>query len=120
MTTKSSELLALRRDLARHERGRGRRYHPELRERVAAWARPRVADGASWHELARQLGLRVETLQSWCPQPMVAPAIPTRLLPVRVVPEPTSPSALRVVSPSGFRVEGLSLTQAVAVLRMLA
>jgi hypothetical protein len=41
-------------------------------------------------------------------------------LPVRVVAEPTSPSALTVVSPSGFRVEGLSLTQAVAVLRMLA
>lgn len=44
---------------------------------------------------------------------------PVALVPIRVTPMPTG-NVLALVAPSGHRIEGLTLEQAVALLRELA
>ena len=46
-------------------------------------------------------------------------AAQTALVPVTVEPQPDSGDGLMLVSPSGYRVEGLSAEQVVAILREL-
>lgn len=114
MTT--SEMAALRRELSRHEKGRGRRYPAKLRERVTRYCLERRSAGGSDREVAAELGLAVETVRRWClaEEERVPSAV---LVPVEVVTAPMMP--LAIVSPSGFRLEGLQLEEAVAALRAL-
>jgi hypothetical protein len=102
----------LRRDLARVETGRGRRYPAELRARVVSWANGRRAAGTSWEEIKRELGRRFDTVRRWCVDGTETKA----LVPVRVV--ATAPArALSVVSPTGYRIDGLTPAEAAALLR---
>jgi transposase-like protein len=108
------ELKALRRELGRRESGPGRRYAPELRARLAAWMAERRRSGASVATVAAELSLPEHTVRWLWPS-----AVSTeRLLPVSVVVEAEA-ELVRVSSPSGFVVEGLTLEQAAALLRML-
>lgn len=43
----------------------------------------------------------------------------TSLVPVEVVPDPVATRTVSIVSPSGFRVEGLSLLEAATLLKTL-
>jgi len=109
------EAAILRRDLGRIETGRGKRYPAELRSRVVAWARKQHAAGTSWEEIKRELGQQFDTVRRWC----VDAGETKALVPVRVV-ETRAPSrSLSVVSPTGFRIDGLSPTEAAALLREL-
>ena len=102
----------LRRELSRVETGRGKRYPMELRERVVVFARRRREAGASWELIKAELGQKFDTVRRWCDEPRSARA----LVPVRVV--ALKPArVVSVVSPTGFRVDGLSLTEAAALLR---
>jgi hypothetical protein len=112
------ESTLLKRELSRGERGRGKRYSTELRGRVAAWAQSRRQIGASWVDIAQELGLGLDTVRRWCVSKKPV-ATGRSLLPVRVVESPAAPSGLVVVSPNGFRVEGLTLTEAASLLRAL-
>lgn len=56
----------MKRELARVEKGRGKRYPAELRVRVVRWAQRRRAAGASWQQLKRELGQRFDTVRRWC------------------------------------------------------
>lgn len=112
------ESVLLKREISRGERGRGKRYPAELRGRVAAWAQGRREAGASWVDVAQELGLGLDTVRRWCVPKK--PAVTSRsLLPVRVVESPAEPARLILVSPNGFRVEGLTLTEAASLLKAL-
>jgi len=98
-------------------RGRTSRIPDAVRGHVVAYARRARAAGQSWHRIARAVGVSVGSLQNWSGTP--APA--RTLVPVAVAaPAATVPAPpLVVVSPGGYRVEGLDLPTAAALLRAL-
>ncbi len=117
------ELSELRRALAdQGPRGPGRRVPRLLRERVLVATRQRRAGGASVATLAEALGLSVETLRRWLGtdvegQPRAGHPRP---MPVAVIGDAAqSRGALSLVTPSGFRVEGLSVETAAELLARL-
>ena len=107
------ELAALRRELARHEGGRGRRYAPALRSRLIAWVARGRQRGLSASAIAAQLSLPAQTVARWAATEKPA----TRMVAVKVVEH--APRTVRVVSPSGFAVDGLTMQEAAALLRVL-
>jgi hypothetical protein len=102
-------------------RGRTSRIPDAVRGRVLAYARRRRAAGQSWTRIARTVGLSVGSLKNWSRLPAAA----RTLVPVAVtapsgVPTPAvPPAALVVVAPGGYRVEGLDVATASALLRAL-
>jgi transposase len=103
----------LRRELDRIGTRRGRCVPPELRARAAAWLRARRAEGRSVVELAAELGVAAGTVLRWSNEGVRA------IVPVKVVPDMSPTAQVAVVSPSGFRIEGITLEDAVRVLREL-
>jgi hypothetical protein len=109
------ETVLLRTELSRVVRGRGKRFAAELREGVIEFGLRRRADGASWTLIGSELGMNYETVRRWC----IAKR-PSKMRRVEIVPtqsEATGPIA--VVSPSGFRAEGLTVRDAVMMLATL-
>jgi Transposase len=102
--------------VASHRPERGKRYSPELRARILAFAASRREEGSSWETIALELGLSTETLRNW--RTADAPSGSHAMVPVHVVAERERRS-VSVVSLSGHRIEGLSLDDAVYVLRAL-
>ncbi len=113
-----NKAVELRRALARVARGRGRRYPEQLRKQVIAWAAARHAAGASWEQIKRELGQRFDTVRRWCEAAGSSPSRPRALVAVRVVPDAVE-RRVAVVSPAGFHVEGLTFSEAAALLREL-
>jgi len=115
------ELIELRRELARVERGRGRRYPEQLRVRVTQWTHVQRQRGASWQAIGRRLKIAAESLRRWTMADMQRePA----LVPVEVVADADDEAAgpgqqLRVVTRGGHRIEGLSLADVVELVRVL-
>jgi hypothetical protein len=95
-------------------RGRGQRYPVEFRRRVVAVAVALRGRGLSWARIASEVGVRTETLRRWCE--VGAASSGRALVPVQVL----GSAGLAVVSPAGWRVEGLSLSDASALLRALS
>jgi hypothetical protein len=96
------------------------RYPAPVRDAVVALARARLGQGQSLARVARGVGLSFPTLTTWLTRP-AAPALrPVTLTPA---PGPVSPSAspatIVLVTPEGFRIEGLDSATLVAVLRSL-
>jgi transposase len=91
----------------------------DVREEVCRYAARRRDEGAPWAVIARETGVDVRKLQRWQSRARRASAVPV-LRPVEVLPAPDPAPALTVVAPSGARVEGLGLEQAVQLLRLLA
>jgi transposase-like protein len=109
-------LSSLRAALATHEPARGKRYSPELKVRIIEVARGLRADGASWQRIAEDIGIAFETIRRWC---IAAEGQGARsMVPVRVVAD-RAERTVSVASPAGHRIEGLTLAEAVAVLRAL-
>lgn len=110
------ELRELRRELAACERGRGKRYPTTLQQRIKDWAQREIARGASTRRAAEAIALHPETLRKW----LLGDACATALVPVEVVAEEAAPARrVSVVSPAGYRVEGLDLAEVAALLRVL-
>lgn len=115
------ELEQLRRAVSRIERGRGRRYPELLRKRVTRWAGARRQRGARWPELARQLGISAESLRRWVA--LEVPGAPA-LVPVEIVGAEADDGSgadrpLRLVTRGGHRIEGLSIADAIEIVRVL-
>jgi transposase-like protein len=89
------------------------RYSPELREEAVAIAR---ALPQPVSRTARELGVPVVTLYAWLR------SVPAAMRPVSVVPAPVPvPAAnLVVITAAGFRVEGLDVSSAAALLKALS
>ena len=98
-------------------RGRTSRIPDAVRAAVLAYARRARAVGRSWTRIAHAVGLSAGALKNWSQ----APAPARTLVPVNVATSaPEVPAAaLVVVSPGGYRVEGLDLPTATALLRAL-
>lgn len=113
MSTTSS----LRQALSRHEPARGKKYPEALEKRAVEYARAQRMAGVSWNRIASELGLRYETVRQWVEKAGAAKKTPT-MRAVKVVAERARPT-VSIVSPSGARIEGVTLDDAVAVLRAL-
>ncbi len=106
---------SIRAALLSHDAGRGKRYPQELKARITEFAKKRRREGASWAQIAEDVGIAFETLRRWCiAMGETSPA----MVPVHVVPDEAE-RTVSVVSPTGYRIEGVSLRDAVAVLRAL-
>ena len=115
------ELVSLRRELARIERGRGRRYPEQLRARVTRWTRGRRQQGESWQAIGSELKIAPESLRRWTLPDL---QLQTSLVPVEVVAEADDDATvagrqLRLITRGGHRVEGLSLADVVELVRVL-
>lgn len=113
------QLRSTAQQLARGKPRRGIRYPASFRDAVIALARTHVERGQSRAHVARAVGVSFPTLAAWLERPA-----PIAVRPVAVVPEaapaPERPSRVVLVTPQGFRVEGLDGDTLVAVLRALA
>ena len=117
------EIRQFRHAATLHTRGKtgtAIRYTPELRRRAVALARVHLAGGQSLMATARMLGLRSRTLTLWLRREprsfrqvkLTVPASP---------PAPEAPSGRVVlITPQGFRVEGLDPGDVATVVRSLS
>lgn len=112
----SRSLARVREMVADHEAGWARRYPDSVQRVVVRYAQARRAEGASWPAIAAELGLWFETLRRWCAR---AQPSASEMMPVEIVDDERSSSAVVIVSPSGFRLVGLDAAQAVAALKAL-
>jgi hypothetical protein len=109
------ELRELQRAIAAVQRRRRRRYPAKLRARISAWVATRRAKGAWWCDVARPLGVSAPTLKRWAE---AAPTTPIALRPVDVIDLPPA-GTVTLVSPTGLRIEGVAVADAIAILRGL-
>jgi hypothetical protein len=86
-----------------------------VRAQIVAFAARACAAGWSLPRVARAVGVSVGSVRNWrCEAPAAA------LVPVLLGPSPVVASAaLTVVAPSGYRVQGLDVPTAAALLRAL-
>jgi hypothetical protein len=108
------EIRKLRAALARRQSGRGRRFSPELRRQISGIGRRLRSEGASWSGIGSELGLTTATVQRLCDGD--APGFAR----VEVVGDAATGTGLVVITPSGFRVEGLDAHGAAMLIRQLA
>ena len=111
------EAARLRQELDRVEGRQGRCFPPELKLRAARWIAEQRSGGARVADIAAALGLAEGTVLRWSSEAKRAPM--RALVPVEVVPDPVAARTVSIVSSSGFRVDGLSLLEAAALLRAL-
>ena len=109
------QLRSTTRQLARGKHPSGVRYPAPFRDAVVTLAQTRLGHGQSRARIARDVGISFPTLVAWLDRP--------GLRPVAVVseadPAPARRSGVVLVTPQGFRIEGLDGGALVAVLRAL-
>lgn len=107
----------LRRRVARLKRDRpGFRFSLSLRGEITAWVAKQRERGAWWRELSSAIGIPEKTLRRWSAPQLAASA---SLLPVEVIDAPPA-GTVTLVSPTGLRIEGVAIADAIAILRGLA
>lgn len=84
-----------------------RRYEVSLKQRIMHFVAQERLSGRSWSSLSTGLGVAEQTLKKWSRE-QDPPRC--RLLHVRTV--SASTGLVSVVSPSGWKIEGLDLSQA--------
>jgi hypothetical protein len=107
----------LRRRVGRLKRGRpGFRFSAPLRREITAWVVAQRERGAWWCDLSRAVGVSAETLKRWAAPRADAPMA---VLPVDVIDAPPV-GTVTIVAPTGIRIEGVAVDDAIAILRGLA
>lgn len=111
-------LTEVRRALEGLERGRTTRIPDAVRKRVLAYAGEQRAAGRSWKAIGAELGVSASALQRWAKKAGLGPRGLAR---VRVVAEaaPAEEATVVLITPRGYRLEGLSVEQAVQALGTL-
>jgi transposase len=109
------EATILRRELGKVTGRRGPCFPAELKQRVSRWLESQRAAGAMVADLALELGLSTGTVLKWSAGAKRSRA----LVPVEIVPSVRAECSVSIVSPSGFRVEGLLLVETAELLRAL-
>ncbi len=114
-----SKIEELRSQIEGSQRGKSAgaiRYRAKLRGQVVAHAKSAMACGETPQSIAACLGIAAITLRRWMrPVADCAPLLPV----VLAAPDPSA-SGCVLVSPNGYRVEGLSVDEAAHLLAMLA
>ena len=104
----------LREAIARSRVGQTRWRCPgELREKIAEFAKERKKEGVGVGEMANRLGVSASGLGRWLDRGK------PKLRPVRVAEPTPSHDQLVLVTPGGYRLEGLSAASAADLLRRL-
>lgn len=110
------EAKDLRRRVARLKRDRpGFRFSASLRTEITAWVVKQRERGEWWCELSRAIDVPAETLKRWATPRRDAVA----MLPVHVIDLPPV-GTVTLVSPTGLRIEGVAISDAIAILQGLA
>lgn len=112
----AEEFIAARRSMVV---GRGRRYPARLRRLAVEFAIE--ASQAGWRvgRIARHLGIRRSTLERWCAEPEAEGAVEMREVVVSEEAGFELATGAVLVTPEGYRVEGLSGEALVELLRAL-
>ena len=97
----------------RHEHA----YSTKVKEAVAAYARQRRREGATWATISAEVGVSPTSVRKWM---LSGPRPGFHQVLVVDAPEPVTVAQLALSTPSGFVLSGFSLKQAVALLRTLA
>ena len=92
-------------------------YSDEQRKFVVAYAKRAIEAGTSKKEILTTLGISDGTLSKWM-DPEES-SMPRRFRRVQLKKETDEKGKLTLVTPSGYRIEGLSLDSAVALLSAL-
>lgn len=116
-------LGTLRRRIARAPKGpKGRRlYSHDLREEILTFATGWLETGRRRSELSRQLGIRDQTLASWfkrdAEKETRADEAQGLVRAVEVRDQDDAPTQRTVTLPTGARIEGLSLSDVIELVR---
>ncbi|MGA7617352.1 MAG: helix-turn-helix domain-containing protein [Thermoanaerobaculia bacterium] len=112
------EVKKLRRELERQSRRRERRWYPrELRERAVLYARQARAEGKSDSEIAEELGVNRYTFARWEQRRGGSFRAVELVETGSEASDELRASSPIVITPSGIRVEGLTLDGLVELLR---
>ena len=99
------------------QRGRTTAIPDEVRQVLVAHALEQRKRGRSWAVIARSLGVSSSGLIRWSRRGL---SRGEGAVPVEVrVEEPSSGTAVTLVSPAGYRLEGLGVSEALVALREL-
>jgi hypothetical protein len=125
--TIEEESKRIRRSIPSLRPGQKRRFKPQLRGRILSWLDRAKASGLRDADCSRMLGLAASQFNAWRSRPAVVPfdlsmdwkvePITRDLVPIEVPAGIELTAGVVVVSPTGYRVEGLDLEQAYALLR---
>lgn len=118
MHPEAQEFQQVAKEQLRGRTGRSIRYSPELRKRAIDFVMKRRAEGVSLRNAAGMLGVNVNSISRW-----MKPKKDVPLKPVRVVEEQRTSSGcekLVLVTPQGFRIEGLDIKSLAALLQALS
>ncbi|HEX4352665.1 MAG TPA: hypothetical protein VHZ95_07125 [Polyangiales bacterium] len=127
------EAKQIRAEVAALKPGRGRKYTKALRGRVLAWMARAREDGMFEIEASHSIGVPLTRIEGWrkAERELAATVVPctaapratetTALVPVCMRDEllPFGPG-ISFATPSGYRVDGLTLDQALGLLRAFA
>jgi hypothetical protein len=114
MSTEEITLSSLQRELQAHAAKGGVRYAASFKSQVVTYTEARRRSGAGYKKVSAELGLAFETVRRWC----LGRSKSRKLRAVQITPTSSS-RTFAAVSPSGVRIEGLSLDDAAALLRAL-
>lgn len=98
--------------------GRGIRVPEELRQLAIRFGRWALDEGESLGEAAAQLGVSRATLERWLDEEPAGDSSAVREVVVRAE-EAGAGAGLTLVTPEGFRIEGLAVADLTALLRSL-
>jgi hypothetical protein len=110
------ELRDLTRAIAAFRKSRDARYPAKLRSRITAWVAAQRERGEWWTEIVSAIGIPAQTLIRWCD---TRGATTTAMKAVDVIDAPPV-GTVTLVSPTGLRIEGISVDTAIAILRGIA
>lgn len=99
--------------------GRGKRYPESLRQLAVGFAREAEAAGWSSSRISRRLGIAWATLERWCSGPPLAESGGMREVVVRDDVGTLADPGPVLVTPEGYRIEGLGQEELLAILRAL-
>jgi len=128
--TLSKEASEIRSEVQSLRRGPGRKYSKALRERVLSWLERALDDGKLETECAELVGIPLGRLVAWrederriaatiVPRPEIPrPTENTALVPVALREELPFGPMLSFYAPSGYRIDGVTLDQAIGLLRL--
>lgn len=98
-------------------RGRGARLPDEVRRELIAFARRRRGDGIGVRRIAAATGVSSESIRRWTRGDERRSTVRELVaVEVRAEAAPAAIGTLSVCSPSGYRIDGLTLEQAVVAL----
>jgi hypothetical protein len=120
MTTFTDEGQRLRAEVGRLPRGQGHKYAPELRRKILAWVDHAKSSGMSERRCGELLGIKSHRFAYWRQMERRVAEAPKALVPVAVRDDEPFGSPISFVAPSGYRIVGVTIEQAVALLRAFA